>query len=88
MTEVIEEIMRMIEEEERQPIQRKPERTWYCVASSYYDDGHVTAYITDIVKESEKPGNTYTEARDKDVYVDWFGGPEGAEKHVEACLNA
>lgn len=88
MTEVIEEIMKMIEEEDRQPVRKKPEKTWYCVASSYYDDGHVTAYITDIVKASEKPGSTYTEARDKDVYTEWFGSPQEAGEYVEGCMNA
>lgn len=88
MTEVIEEIMKMIEEEERRPIQSKPERTWYCVVSSYYNDGHVTAGVVGKMKASERPRGSYTETRDKDVYTDWFGSPEEAREHVEACLNA
>lgn len=86
MAEVIEEIMRMIEEG-KQP-EKKLEKTWYCVVSSYYDDGHVTANIVGSEKASERPRNTYTESREKDVYVDWFGSIQEAKDYIKDCLNA
>lgn len=88
MAEVIEEIMKMIEEEGKGLTRKKPEKIWYCVVSSYYDDGRVIANISGSMKASERPRGSYTETRDKDIYVDWFGSPEEAEKHVEDCLNA
>ena len=63
-------------------------KTWYCVTSSYDDRGRVTAGITATQQAGEKPASGYKSTRRKDVYTDWFGSHEEAEKFVEEARKA
>lgn len=64
-------------------------KTYFCVTSAFYDDGRVTAAITDSKEAEQKPENTYNgSARGRDIYSDWFESKEEAEKYVEDCKNA
>lgn len=58
-------------------------KTFYCVTSSYYDDGRAIACITDIIVSRRKPSSTFHTGRRCDVYIDWFDTREAAEEHVK-----
>lgn len=61
----------------------KSMKTYYCVTSSFDDRGRATANITDMIKAEEKPESTYTSARRKDIYNDWFESEKEAQEYVE-----
>ena len=63
-------------------------KTWYCVTTAYYDNGKATAAITSIVEAEDKPEGSYTSARDRDVYLDWYGSLTEAEKAVAVARRA
>lgn len=63
-------------------------KNWYCVTTAYYDNGKTTAAITSIVEAEEQPENSYTSARDRDVYLDWYGSLAEAEKAVRDAGRA
>lgn len=63
-------------------------KTWYCVTSSFDDRGRATAGITDAKQAEEKPESSYTPARNKDIYIDWFGSEAEARKFVEEAKRA
>ena len=58
-------------------------RTYYGVTTTVYDDGHITAEITEVVKGGEKPENTGDEFPNHDVYIDWFEKYSDAKKLVK-----
>lgn len=63
-------------------------RTWYCVTSTFDDRGRVTAAIT-ATKEAEVcPKSTFTSAKRKDIYIDWFGDMAEAQDWVKGSLRA
>ncbi len=57
-------------------------KTYYCVTSAYHDSGRVTAAITMTVEAEEKPQDHKTEARDRDIYTEWYDDLEEANKAV------
>lgn len=63
-------------------------KTYYCVTSTFDDKGRVTAAITSAFDAKQKPENTYTSTRRKDIYNDWFDTREDAERHVEEAKRA
>ena len=63
-------------------------KTWYCVVSSFYDNGRVTANITASKLADEKPESSFTSLRRKDVYADWYDSYEAAQKAVTDARNA
>ncbi len=63
-------------------------KTWYCVTSSFDDRGRVTAGITATTQADEKPENTSTSTRRKDIYNDWFGTEAEARQFVEEAKLA
>lgn len=56
--------------------------TYYCVKSAIDDYGRTTAAITESIKAEEKPADSYTETRHKDIYTDWFESRKEAEQFV------
>ena len=58
-------------------------KIWYCVVSSYFDDGLVIANIVDEKESFEKPENISSSLRRKYVYFDWFDDYEEAQQFVE-----
>lgn len=63
-------------------------KKYYCVTSIFDDRGRTTANITEVIEAEEKPENTYTNTRRKDIYNDWFETKEKAEEHKKQILNA
>ena len=62
--------------------------TYYCVTTAYYDDGRVTAAITDIVDSETEPESGMKSTRRKDIYCDWYGNYGDAIAAVDAAKNA
>lgn len=57
-------------------------KTYYCVTSAYHDSGRVTAAITMTIEAEEKPQDHRTEARDRDIYTEWYDNLQEANKAV------
>lgn len=57
-------------------------REYYCVTSSYDDNGRTVAAITDIRWAEKRPKGDFHETRKKDIYIDWFDNPKDAEEYV------
>ena len=57
-------------------------RKYYCVVSSFYDDGMVISEIADEVETDKKPENAYKSCRRSDIYCDWFDSKEEATEFV------
>ncbi len=62
-------------------------KTYWCVTSSFDDQGHAKAAITDSVKRGKKPCYTYKSCNSKDIYIDWFDNRQEAEEYVESIRN-
>ena len=63
-------------------------KTYYCVTSAWYDDGHGTAAITDRKQSETKPEGTFCSTTRKDIYIDWYDSFEEASAAVESVRNA
>lgn len=63
-------------------------RTWYCVTSSVYDDGRITAAITSSVRSDKKPETMSKSLSRKDIYTDWFDDRGEAEAFCKASRGA
>ena len=63
-------------------------KTYWCVTSSVYDSGRITAAITNVVQAVKKPDYKFKSTRRKDIYNDWFESQEEAERFVAEALNA
>lgn len=63
-------------------------RTWYGVTVAVYDNGKVTAGITDTKQAVIKPENTETSTSRKDIYTDWFSTKKDAENWVKEAIQA
>ena len=63
-------------------------KTYFCVTSAFYNDGRVTAAITESKEAEQKPESTNKSLRDRDIYSDWFESNQEAEKCIEDCKNA
>ena len=61
-------------------------KTWYCVASSFDDRGHVTAGITSVNEQDEKPEDSFKSTLRKDIYCTWFESLEEAKAYVRDAL--
>lgn len=79
-----------IPEQEAKAYELIPEgmKVWYSVTSIVRDSGKVTAHITTTKTAIEKPENSHTSLRDKDIYVDWFGSWEEADAFAEGARKA
>lgn len=62
--------------------------TWYCVTSSFYDNGKVKSMITGTTMAVNKPESRYKELKKCDVYADWYETKEAAEQAVKEALSA
>lgn len=58
-------------------------KIWYCVVSSFFNDGSVVANIVDEVEADEKPENSSHSTSRKDVYLDWFDDYDEAISFVK-----
>ena len=63
-------------------------RTWWGVTTTVYDDGKVTATLTDSVQQTTKPENKSKILSRKDIYVDWFETKGKAENFVKEAETA
>lgn len=61
---------------------------WYCVLTSFFDDGRVAANIVDAKEQYEKPEGTYTSTRRADVYTEWFDTLQAAQTYIEETRRA
>lgn len=62
-------------------------KTFWSVTTSFYDDGRVTAYVTDKIQAATKPENVSISRARKDVYVDWFESYKEAQEFVSEARN-
>ena len=76
-----------LEEKEYELISAE-KKTWYCVTSSFDDRGRVTATITNTCKAVVKPEGSFVSTRMKDIYNDWYGSMEEANKAVKKAREA
>lgn len=63
-------------------------KEYFCVTSTFCDNGEVTAVITDNKEAEEKPENTSKSVEGKDIYNYWFESEDEANKYIEDCENA
>ena len=63
-------------------------KTWYGVQTVFYDNGRVNAMIVSVKDAEEKPEDTFTSARDRDLYLDWYSNLADAEKAVRNARRA
>lgn len=63
-------------------------KTYWCVTSSFDDRGRVTAAITRVVEATEKPQDSFTSTKRKDIYSDWFDSREAALERIEETKRA
>ena len=63
-------------------------KTWYCVTTTFDDNGRVWAAITDSGKFSHEPKSTFRSTRTKDIYTDWFDSIEAAEQFMGEAKKA
>lgn len=64
---------------------------FYCVVQEYYDDGHVTAHITNHAgakDETDLPKNYMQERAHKDIYFDYFTDKAEAVQFCDDALKA
>ena len=55
---------------------------FYCVSSTYFDDGRCSANLVDIIEAEEKPKDTHIHAARADRYCDWFSTSIEAEAFI------
>lgn len=63
-------------------------KKYFCVCSSYYDDGRTVANIVDVKETSEKPAPTFYAGRRCDSYFDWFDSEQAAKDFIKDCAKA
>ena len=63
-------------------------KEYFCVTSRYYNDGRVTAAITEIKQAEKKPQKHFKETGRCDIYTDWFDSEKDALAFIEDALNA
>jgi len=62
-------------------------KMYWCVTSTYYDDGRCTAYITDCVNAEKKPNAMHKEMKRFDIWNDWFDSREKANLFMISCRS-
>ena len=60
-------------------------KTYFCVISSYYDDGRVIANMIDSKEADAKPASDYKAGRHCDSYFDWFDSEAEAVAFAKQC---
>lgn len=61
---------------------------YYCVTTTCYDSGRVSAAITNSIEAAKKPQNTYTSTSRRDIYNDWFGDYAEARQFAASAAEA
>jgi len=76
------------EEAERWELTPEGVKTWYGVVSTFYDNGRVTAAVTRTVQAAQKPERSFTSAKRRDIYLDWFDSKQEADHFVAEAKRA
>lgn len=76
------------QEAEEYELTSAEKKTWYCVTSSFDDRGRVTAAITNTCEAVVKPERRFVSTRRKDIYNDWYGSIEEANRAVKEAREA
>lgn len=63
-------------------------KTYWCVTTSFDDNGRVVSAITSTIEAVCKPENTSKSTSRKDIYNDWFESREEAEDWVNEAKRA
>ncbi len=63
-------------------------KKYYCVATSFYDDGRVTSNLIDAREADERPADEYHSGKRCDTYLEWFGTEIEAQEHINASRKA
>lgn len=63
-------------------------KTYYCVCTSYDDQGRVVSNIVDTVEAPRRPKNVFKSTKRKDIYLDWFDTLNAAQDHVKEAILA
>ena len=63
-------------------------KTYHCVTTSVYDNGHITAAITATKQAEKKPQRHSKETSKCDIYTDWFDNEKDAQAFIEKTQNA
>lgn len=63
-------------------------KSYWCVTTSVDNRGRVVSHITNKIEAVCKPENSFTSTSRRDVYNDWFGSQDEAEKFVEEAKSA
>lgn len=63
-------------------------KMWYCVTSSFDDKGKVTAAITSTCEAAVQPEGGFTSTKRKDIYHDWYGSKEEADRAIKEAKEA
>ena len=58
-------------------------KEYFCVTSIYYNDGHVTATITDTKQAEKKPKKHFKETVICEIYTDWFDSENDAQAFIK-----
>ena len=61
--------------------------TWYCVAETRDDYGHVTARLVDVTDADEKPEDMTFGREDDDLCYTWYNSLEAAESAIADALR-
>lgn len=70
-------------EKEEYELTSAEKRMWYCVTSSFDNRGRGAANITSMREAVLKPEGTFVSTMRKDIYIDWYGSIEEANKAVK-----
>ena len=62
--------------------------TFYCVTSSFYDNGRVTAAITATKQAARRPESEFHSTSRADIYIDWYDTQQAAEQAIQDARNA
>lgn len=60
---------------------------WYGVKTVFYDDGSITAQMTDPMIAPAKPEDTTRQTETLDIYTEWFETRKHASKYIEDVAN-
>ena len=62
-------------------------KTYYCVTTTFYDNGKVYANIEEVYAERQ-PEDTFRPTRRCDIYEDYFDNREAAKQCAEYARKA
>lgn len=57
-------------------------KTYYCVATTIRDDGHITINLIATQEAEQRPENKCTSTRRADYYTDWLDSAEEVLQYI------